>query len=54
MYVWIWRHLPGPVAAKLLQVLVLVALVSALLLFVIFPWIEPHLPINQVTVPGKK
>jgi hypothetical protein len=54
MYVWIWRHLPGPVAAKLLQVLVLVALVCALLLFVIFPWIEPHLPINQVTVPGKK
>jgi hypothetical protein len=54
MYVWIWRHLPGPVAVKLVQVLVLVALVSLLLLFVIFPWIEPHLPINQVTVPGKK
>ncbi|HVU90812.1 MAG TPA: hypothetical protein VHC23_01185 [Jatrophihabitans sp.] len=54
MYVWIWRHLPGPVAVKLVQVLVLVALVSALLLFVIFPAIEPHLPINQVTVPGKK
>ncbi len=54
MYVWIWRHLPGPLGVKLLQVLVLVALVSALLLFVIFPWIEPHLPINQVTVPGKK
>jgi hypothetical protein len=53
MYVWIWRRLPGPMAAKLAQVLVLVALVSALLLFVIFPWIEPHLPINQVTVPKK-
>jgi hypothetical protein len=38
---------------KLVQVLLLVALVSALLLFVIFPWIEPHLPINQVTVPQK-
>jgi hypothetical protein len=54
MYVWIWRHLPGPVSAKLGQVLVLVALVSALLLFVVFPWIEPHLPISQVTVPGHK
>jgi hypothetical protein len=54
MYVWIWRHLPGPLAVKLVQVLVLVALVSALLLFVIFPEIEPHLPINQVTVPGNK
>jgi hypothetical protein len=54
MYVWIWRHLPGPLAAKLGQTLLLVALVAALLLFVIFPWIEPHLPINQVTVPGDK
>ena len=53
MYVWIWRHLPGPLAVRLLQVLLLVALVSLLLLFVIFPWIEPHLPINQVTVPNK-
>jgi hypothetical protein len=50
MYVWIWRHLPGMLALKLLQVLVLLAAVSALLLFVVFPWIEPHLPISQVTV----
>jgi hypothetical protein len=54
MYVWIWRHLPGPLAAKLAQALVLVALVSLFLLFVVFPWIEPHLPINQVTVPGNE
>lgn len=53
MYVWIWRHLPGPLAVKLLQTLLLVLAVSALLLFVVFPWIEPHLPINQVTVSGK-
>lgn len=53
MYTWIWRHLPGPIVAKLGQVLFLLALVSALLLFVIFPWIEPHLPINQVTVGGR-
>ncbi len=54
MYVWIWRHLPGMVAVKLLQVLVLVLAVTALLMFVVFPWIEPHLPISQVTVPGEK
>lgn len=54
MYVWIWRHLPGPVAVKLVQVVLLLAAVSALLLFVVFPWIEPHLPISQVTVPGEK
>jgi hypothetical protein len=53
MYVWIWRHLPGPMAVRLAQVLVLLLVVVALLLFVIFPWIEPHLPINQVTVPGE-
>ena len=53
MYVWIWRHLPGHVSLKLVQTLLLFAAVSALLLFVIFPWIEPHLPISQVTVPSK-
>jgi hypothetical protein len=53
MYVWIWRHLPGPLAVRLVQVLALVLIVAALLLFVVFPWIEPHLPINQVTVPSK-
>jgi hypothetical protein len=50
MYVWIWRHLPGALALKLLQTLLLLAAVCALLMFVIFPWIEPHLPISQVTV----
>jgi hypothetical protein len=53
MYVWIWRHLPGPLAARLAQVLALVLVAAAVLLFVIFPWIEPHLPINQVTVQNK-
>ena len=52
MYVWIWRHLPGTLAVKLLEVLILLLAVVALLMFVIFPWIEPHLPINQVTVRG--
>jgi hypothetical protein len=54
MYVWMWRRLPGSLALKLTQVLVLFLAVTALLMFVIFPWIEPHLPISQVTVPGKK
>jgi len=54
MYVWIWRHLPGPAGLNLLQALLIVALVSALLLFVVFPWLEPKLPINQVTVSGNK
>ena len=53
MYVWLWRHLPGALAFKLLPVLVLSLALVALLLLVIFPWIEPHLPINDVTVPGR-
>jgi hypothetical protein len=53
MYVWIWRHLPGPLALRLVEVLLLLAAVTFLLLFVVFPWIEPHLPISQVTVPQK-
>jgi hypothetical protein len=54
MYPWIWRHLPGPTALRVLQALALVAFVSALLFFVVFPWVEPHLPINKVTVPGSQ
>jgi hypothetical protein len=52
MYSWIWRHLPGGTAVRALLSLVLVAAVVALLLFVVFPWIEPHLPFNAVTVDG--
>ena len=50
MYVWIWRHLPGGMAWKVLQTTVLVAGLCTLLLFVVFPWIEPKLPISHVTV----
>jgi hypothetical protein len=50
MYVWIWRHLPGALGWKVLQATFLVMALSALLLFVIFPWLEPKLPINRVTV----
>lgn len=52
MYTWIWRHLPGPLALRLLQTLILVAAVCGLLLFVIFPYLEPRLPFNDVTVNG--
>ncbi len=50
MYVWIWRHLPGNVALRMGQALLLVAIVSALLLFVVFPWLEPKLWFTKVTV----
>lgn len=50
MYGWIWRHLPGGTAARAALSLVLALAVAALLLFVVFPWVEPHLPFSAVTV----
>ena len=52
MYTWIWQHLPGGLAWKLLQTIGLIVAVSAVLLFVVFPWLEPHLPFSNVTVDG--
>jgi hypothetical protein len=50
VYTWIWRHLPGPLPAKALGGLVLILAVGALLLFVVFPQVEPLLPFTDVTV----
>ena len=50
MYAWIWRKLPGPFPAKLTIAVVLVLGVIALLMFVVFPWLEPRLWFNEVAV----
>ncbi len=52
MYSWIWRHLPGGTGSRTLLSLLLALAVCALLLFVVFPWVEPKLPFNDVTVGG--
>jgi hypothetical protein len=49
MYSWIWRHLPGPRGVKAVEALLLLTAVLALLMFVVFPWLEPRLPFNDVT-----
>jgi hypothetical protein len=49
MYAWIWRHLPGKLAIRLVIAFVLIAGVIALLLFVVFPAVDPLLPFNDVT-----
>ncbi len=54
MYSWIWRHLPGSRAARVLQVMMLVAAVVTLLLLVVFPWVEPRLPFNDVTTDAAR
>lgn len=50
MYTWIWRQLPGGRPGKIIGSLVLAVLVSVVLLFVVFPWLDPQLPFNQITV----
>ncbi|MGY1609305.1 MULTISPECIES: hypothetical protein [unclassified Geodermatophilus] len=54
MYRWIWRHLPGGTASRSALSLLLALAVCALLLFVVFPVVEPHVPFTSVTVdPGR-
>ena len=54
MYRWIWHHLPGGTATRAALSLLLALAVCALLLFVVFPAVEPHLPFSSVTVdPGR-
>jgi hypothetical protein len=50
VYGWVWRHLPGPLAARAATAFLLVVGVVAVLFFVVFPTVEPHLPTSHVTV----
>jgi hypothetical protein len=45
-----WRNLPGGLAGKLASCTALLVAALALLFYVIFPWVEPRLPWNDVTV----
>ncbi len=50
MYGWIWRRLPGGVPVKVIGSAILILAVVALLFFVVFPYVDPRLPFNDVTV----
>jgi hypothetical protein len=50
VYGWIWRHLPGPLWARITASVTLAAAVCALLWFLAFPWAEPLLPFDDVQV----
>ena len=52
MYGWLWRTLPGPLAVRILQALVLLAAACVALFLWVFPWAESQLPYSDVTVPG--
>jgi hypothetical protein len=48
MYLWLWRHLPGGVTSKLVYTAILAVAAAALLWFIVFPWLTPQLPLDQV------
>ena len=52
MYGWLWRRLPGPWPVRALEALGLAFAVCALLIVVVFPWVEPKLPFSDNVVDG--
>ena len=50
MYGFIWRHLPGPRLVRVLLALLLLVAVFFLLMEVVFPWVSPLMPYNDVSV----
>jgi hypothetical protein len=52
MYGWIWRHLPGSAPVRAVVSLLLAFGFVYLLFQYVFPWAEPLMPFNDVTVNG--
>jgi hypothetical protein len=50
VYAWLWRHLPGSTTVRVFWCVLILVGVVVLLFLVVFPWLEPRLPFNQVTV----
>jgi hypothetical protein len=49
----LWRKLPGGWPAKLAQSVALAAVIIAVLMIWVFPWVEPQLPFSENTVDGE-
>lgn len=52
MYAWIFRHLPGPLWLRIIQALLLIALVVLALMTYVFPWASQYSPWTDSTVAG--
>ncbi len=50
MYAFVWRHLPGPPAVRVLLAVLLVLAVVAMLFTWAFPALAPLVPLNDGTV----
>ena len=50
MYTWLWNHLPGPTAVRVLICVLAFSMTVFVLFTWVFPWLEPRLPFTDVTV----
>lgn len=50
MYGWLWRHLPGSPAVRVLTAAALILLAAAVLWYLVFPLLEPSVALDEVTV----
>ena len=46
MYAWLWRHLPGPLAVRLLVAALALTGAVVALFTVVFPWLETVIPLD--------
>jgi hypothetical protein len=52
VYAWIWKKIPGGLAGRLAGSLALTVGMFALLWFVVFPAVRPHMPWSNVQLDG--
>ncbi|MBM7847172.1 hypothetical protein JOE65_000400 [Arthrobacter roseus] len=50
MYGWIFTHLPGPLWARIMISILLIATVILLLLTIVFPWLSQFNPLTDSTI----
>jgi hypothetical protein len=50
VYSWMWRHLPGPLAVRLVITTIAITAIVAVLFIWVFPSIADRLPINDGAV----
>lgn len=50
MYAWFFRHLPGPLWIRIIQLLLLLAFVILVLMTYVFPWANQYSPWTDSTV----
>jgi uncharacterized membrane protein len=50
MYAALWRLMPGPVWLRIVLMVVFFAVILALLVVLVFPWLNTFVNVNDVTV----